>query len=183
MKSSSKFFAALTLALLVGVSFGARAEEQEGYPVQFEIEARQIHATHSLRNDDVACEHEHKHVATLPQIVAPAVLFPPASDKLTPAATAAIKKVAALLKGHPYKGRHILISGYSDNKGNDATNQRLSYHRAVAVVKQLVKDGAPAARLTAQGFGKENPVATNDTPAGRALNRRVTFTVGEAPAK
>jgi len=174
MKLTSKIFAILALTLIAGTAFGARAEEQPGYPVQVEIEARKIHTSHSLRN--LNC-------CTMPiaveQTVAPAVLFASASDKLTPAAKAEIKKVAALLKSPAYQSHHVLVSGYTDNKGKDASNQRLSYHRAVMVVKQLIKDGVPVAQLTPQGFGKENPIATNATPEGRALNRRVTFTVSD----
>jgi outer membrane protein OmpA-like peptidoglycan-associated protein len=170
MKVTSKIFVLMALTLIAGLPFSARAEEQPGFPVQYEIEARTIHATHSLRNLN-CCN------MPVAQDIAPAVLFATASDKLTPAAKAEIKKVAALLKSPAYQGRHILISGFTDNKGKDASNQRLSYHRAVAVVKQLIKDGVPASELTAQGFGKESPVATNATAEGRALNRRVTFTV------
>ena len=171
MKLTSKLFALFTLALVMGASYSARAEEQTGYPVQVQIEARQIHPTHSLRNLH-CCQ-----MAVVEETVAPAILFPTASDKLTPEAKAAVKKVATLLKSPAYKGKKIMISGYTDNKGKDAANQRLSYHRAQMVVKMLVKHGVPASQLTAQGFGKENPVGDNSTPAGRAANRRVTFTV------
>jgi outer membrane protein OmpA-like peptidoglycan-associated protein len=173
MKVSPKVFALLALALITGGTTGARAEEQPGFPVQVEIEARQIHATHSLR--DLHCGHATE--TGVAESIAPALLFDTASDKLTPAAKTSIKKVAALLKTPAYQNRHVLVSGYTDNKGKVAANQRLSYHRAVMVVKELVKNGVPASQLTAQGFGKENPVATNATRAGRALNRRVTFTV------
>ena len=170
MKFSTKIFALMAFALVMGAAANARAEEQVGYPVQYQIEARTVHATHSLRNMTHMMAEE---------TIAPAVLFPTASAKLTPDALASVKKVAALLKSPAYKGHHVLISGYTDNKGKDATNQRLSYHRAVAVVKALVKHGVPASMLTAQGFGKENPVADNSTTEGRALNRRVTFTLAK----
>jgi outer membrane protein OmpA-like peptidoglycan-associated protein len=172
MKLTSRAFTLLAFALISGTAFGARAEEQVGYPVQVQIEARQIHATHSLRNLHA--------VEEVQETIAPAILFATGSDKLTPTALASVKKVAALLKSPAYKDHHILISGYTDSKGKDAANQRLSYHRAVKVVKQLVKLGVPAAQVTAQGFGKENPVATNATAAGRASNRRVTFTLNDA---
>lgn len=171
MKLTTKLLSLLAIALIAGAT-SARAEEQANYPVQKQIEARQIHATHSLRG-------LHGGMAVAEESIAPAILFPTASDKLTAAATASVKKVAALLKSPAYKGQKILISGYTDNKGKDAANQRLSYHRAVTVVKQLVKLGVPASMLTAQGYGKENAVADNATPEGRALNRRVTFTIAK----
>jgi outer membrane protein OmpA-like peptidoglycan-associated protein len=168
MKFASKLFALMAFAAIIGASATVRAEEQVGYPVQYEIEARTIHATHSLRNMTRMMVEE---------TIAPAVLFPTASDKLTTAAAADVKKVAALLKSPAYKGHHVLISGYTDSKGKPAANQRLSYHRAVTVVKQLIKAGVRPSMLTAQGFGAESPVADNATAEGRALNRRVTFTL------
>ena len=175
MKPATKLFALMTFALIVGAASSVRAEEQTDYPVQVQIESRQIHTIHSLRN--LNCGRPMAPVAAAPETIAPAVLFPTASDKLTPADVSAVKRVAATLKSPAYQGHHVLVSGYTDNKGKDATNQRLSYHRAVMVVKELVKDGVPASQLTAQGFGKDNPVASNDTAEGRALNRRVTFTL------
>jgi outer membrane protein OmpA-like peptidoglycan-associated protein len=170
MKLTSKVFTLLAFALISGTAFAVRAEEQPGYPVQVEIEARTIHTTHSLRN---------LHGMMAQETIAPAMLFATASDKLTGADKIAVKKVAALLKSPAYSGHHVLISGYTDNKGKDASNQRLSYHRAVTVVKALEKLGVPASQLTAQGFGKENPAASNATAEGRALNRRVTFTLND----
>ncbi len=173
MKFTTKILALLAVAVLMTAANAARAEEQAGFPVQAQIEARQIHATHSLRNIGSMV------AAAAEESIAPAILFANGSDKLSPAASASVKKIAALLKTPAYKGHHVLISGYTDSKGKDAANQRLSYHRAVTVVKALEKLGVPASQLTAQGFGKENPVADNATVKGRALNRRVTFTLGD----
>lgn len=172
MKSAPKLLALLAFSLIAGTSLQARAEEQPGYPVQYQIEARTIHATHSLR-DLRGC------APMAEETIAPAVLFATGSAKLSPTATAEVKKVATLLKTPAYKGHHVVIGGYTDNKGKVAANQRLSYHRAVAVVKLLVKQGVPASMLTAQGYGQENSVANNGTAEGRALNRRVTFTLAK----
>jgi outer membrane protein OmpA-like peptidoglycan-associated protein len=171
MKTATKFFAVLAIMLMAG-AVQARAEEQADYPVQKEIEMRQIHPVHMLHGlrrimPPVAAEEN----------IAPPVQFATGSDKLTPQDQMTVKKVAVLLKSPAYRGRHVMVSGYTDNKGKDAANQRLSYHRAVMVVKALVKQGVPASQLTAQGFGRENPVATNSTAEGRAQNRRVTFTL------
>lgn len=65
------------------------------------------------------------------------------------------------------------VQGHTDNVGKDDYNQTLSAARAGAVMKWLTGHGVPAARLTARGFGKTLPVASNDTPEGRARNRRV----------
>ena len=65
------------------------------------------------------------------------------------------------------------IDGHTDSIGTDAYNQKLSERRAKAVVNYLVKNGVDKARIKAVGFGESQPVATNDTPEGRQLNRRV----------
>ena len=105
---------------------------------------------------------------------------------LKPAAEDALKKVAVVLSQFPESS--VTVEGYTDSKGGKAVNLPLSRERAGAVKEWLVKNGnVPSIRITAKGFGEENPVAPNansdgsDNPAGRALNRRVTIIV-EKPA-
>ncbi len=87
----------------------------------------------------------------------------------------------------PYQQRRILISGYTDNapigpdlrqKGVD-TNEQLSQRRAEAVMAYLAQHGAKRDMMTTKGFGEAQPVASNDTPAGRAQNRRVEITFAD----
>jgi outer membrane protein OmpA-like peptidoglycan-associated protein len=74
----------------------------------------------------------------------------------------------------------IEVSGHTDSVGNDASNMKLSQGRAEAVVKHLVEIGkVDASRLTAKGYGETKPIDTNDTDAGRAMNRRVEFNILE----
>jgi outer membrane protein OmpA-like peptidoglycan-associated protein len=75
----------------------------------------------------------------------------------------------------------VSVQGYTDSKGSDAYNQRLSEQRARAVVAWLVAQGIDKRRLRAQGFGEERPIDTNDTDEGRANNRRVEFHIVEEP--
>jgi outer membrane protein OmpA-like peptidoglycan-associated protein len=76
--------------------------------------------------------------------------------------------------------RRVRIEGHTDNAGNVANNQRLSQQRAEAVRDALVRLGVAAERLTARGFGPDQPVGDNATPEGRALNRRVEFIIEPA---
>ncbi|WP_319530096.1 OmpA family protein [uncultured Cohaesibacter sp.] len=71
----------------------------------------------------------------------------------------------------------IQIEGHTDSDGDDATNQALSERRAGAVVDYLVTAGIAADRLEATGFGEAQPVASNDTPEGKAKNRRIEFVI------
>jgi OOP family OmpA-OmpF porin len=71
----------------------------------------------------------------------------------------------------------VSVNGYTDAIGTAEYNQRLSERRADSVRNYLEKLGVAGGRLTAKGFGKSNPVATNDTAEGRAQNRRVELIV------
>ena len=82
-----------------------------------------------------------------------------------------LDKLYKFLKGKP--ALKVEVAGYTDNKGNDKLNVNLSYNRAKAVVAYLVKKGIKESRLVPKGYGKEEPVASNDTEVGRQQNRRV----------
>lgn len=69
----------------------------------------------------------------------------------------------------------VEINAFTDNVGSEQYNLKLSENRAMSVVNYLVEKGIELDRLFPQGFGKSNPVASNDTEQGRALNRRVEF--------
>lgn len=71
----------------------------------------------------------------------------------------------------------IEIAGHTDNKGSDTYNQNLSQGRSQSVVDYLISKGIDPARLEARGYGESKPVETNETEEGRAINRRVEFTV------
>jgi OOP family OmpA-OmpF porin len=71
----------------------------------------------------------------------------------------------------------IEISGHTDSAGGDDTNMELSRQRAEAVADYLAKAGITAERMTAVGYGKMHPIASNDTEEGRAQNRRIEFEV------
>lgn len=75
--------------------------------------------------------------------------------------------------------RRIRVEGYTDSAGNDQYNLDLSYRRARSVVEYLAHRGVPESRLAYVGYGEANPVAPNDSLEGRALNRRVEFTILE----
>jgi outer membrane protein OmpA-like peptidoglycan-associated protein len=69
------------------------------------------------------------------------------------------------------------VEGYTDSTGSDELNQRLSEHRANTVHDFLIAQGVNPQNITAVGYGKSYPVASNDTAAGRRLNRRVELVV------
>lgn len=86
-----------------------------------------------------------------------------------------LKEAAEILKSNP--SVNVAVNGYTDAIGSEAYNLKLSVRRADAVRNFLVGEGIAAGRLTTHGFGKANPVATNETEDGRAQNRRVELKV------
>lgn len=97
--------------------------------------------------------------------------FKPNQANLTDAAKNKLDDYVEYLNFYPQK--KLEIKGYTDSRGNANYNQRLSEKRANAVQVYLEQQGIDSSRLTSQGLGEENPVASNDTAEGRKANRRV----------
>lgn len=86
-----------------------------------------------------------------------------------------LNSVAVVLK--KYDKTNITITGFTDNVGNAAYNQSLSERRAASVGNYLISQGISSNRIFTQGRGMRNPVASNATASGRAMNRRVVITL------
>jgi OmpA-OmpF porin, OOP family len=99
------------------------------------------------------------------------LLFETGSSKLQPASQEQLKNMAEIMKAYP--NLEIKLGGYTDNTGVAATNLKLSGDRANSVKAELVTLGIDGKRITAEGFGDQYPVASNDTEEGRAKNRRI----------
>jgi OOP family OmpA-OmpF porin len=100
------------------------------------------------------------------------IYFDSGKSLIKPESAQAIAEIAKLLQGQP--GLKLYVVGHTDNEGGVESNVRLSQDRAEAVLQALVRDhGIAAARLRAFGCGLFAPVASNDSDAGRAKNRRV----------
>ena len=94
---------------------------------------------------------------------------------LKPESAPILDRVAETMRGQP--GMVVLIAGHTDSMGSDEYNINLSKGRAASVRRYLIEQGIDENRLRSQGFGERLPIASNDTDAGRALNRRVVFEV------
>jgi outer membrane protein OmpA-like peptidoglycan-associated protein len=103
------------------------------------------------------------------------VLFDTAKYSLRPGAREKLAKVAGIISGHP--GLRLEVEGHTDNVGGDDYNQQLSEQRGSSVRDYLTQAGIPGSSVTTRGFGKSQPVASNDTSAGRQQNRRVELVV------
>jgi outer membrane protein OmpA-like peptidoglycan-associated protein len=103
------------------------------------------------------------------------VLFDTGKYTLRPLAREKLAKVAGIVSGHP--GLRLDVQGYTDSVGGDAYNQTLSEQRGGAVRDYLTSEGMASSSVQSEGFGKAQPVATNDTAAGRQQNRRVEIVI------
>jgi outer membrane protein OmpA-like peptidoglycan-associated protein len=103
------------------------------------------------------------------------VLFDTGSFTLKPGAREKLAKISGIVLAHP--GLSLQIEGHTDSVGGDDFNQQLSERRAVSVRDFLAEQGVSPGSITARGFGKMQPVATNDTAEGRQRNRRVELVV------
>jgi outer membrane protein OmpA-like peptidoglycan-associated protein len=110
------------------------------------------------------------------------VVFSSGKAELLPSARNKLSEVAtALAQGN--SDSRIVVEGHTDSVGSDEANRELSMRRAEAVRAALVSNGVSAERVTVQGYGASRPIADNESPAGRANNRRVEIVVAPvAPA-
>ncbi len=97
------------------------------------------------------------------------------SANLTSLAKSNLDKLVTVLKNNP--DTNINIYGHTDSVGSDAVNLRISAQRAQAVKNYMVANGIASSRMFTEGLGKSSPIASNDTDAGRAKNRRVEFAI------
>lgn len=103
------------------------------------------------------------------------VFFDTDKSVLKPESFDSLDSLAAFLLEE--KKYYIIISGHTDNSGDEIKNQKLSKDRAKAVADYLISQGINPDRIRSEGKGSEKPVADNATPEGRAQNRRVEYTL------
>lgn len=97
------------------------------------------------------------------------------SDVIRPGLTNELDRIARIMRKYPQTS--ILVEGHTDSLGTASYNQQLSERRAANVTDLLVQRGVHAARIRAIGYGEHRPIATNATPEGRQLNRRVEIRI------
>jgi outer membrane protein OmpA-like peptidoglycan-associated protein len=110
-------------------------------------------------------------VLTLPE----GMLFAQDSDELTPASRDNLRRLATSFEKYP--NTRVMIAGHTDTQGGTDRNQSLSERRAQALAGFLEQVGVNRARLTALGRGDAEPIASNDTDAGRQWNRRIEIAI------
>ena len=99
------------------------------------------------------------------------VLFDVGRYNLKPEGKAALDELTPILAS--LTNRRFQVAGHTDNTGSPEFNWKLSVNRALEVVLYMIKQGMPPERISAAGYGMYQPIAPNDTPEGRAQNRRI----------
>jgi outer membrane protein OmpA-like peptidoglycan-associated protein len=107
------------------------------------------------------------------KIVTHGITFDIDKSDIKPESMGTLNMIVKVMKDNP--DLKFEVDGHTDNTGQAAHNLTLSQQRADAVKKQLVKMGISAGRLTTKGFGDTKPISDNDSPEGKANNRRVEF--------
>ncbi len=153
---------------------GTRAQLTEEQAARQKAESAAAAAIASLQQVAKVKEEARGMVITLDG----SMLFISGKSELLPIAQKKLDDVAKALSDTNEKQK-ITIEGHTDSNGNDDTNLRLSQARADAVRSYLIQRGVSADRIQAVGKGETTPIAANDTPEGRANNRRVEIIVGK----
>lgn len=142
------------------------AEQARQRSAQLEADLQQMNAKNTERGM----------VVTLPD-----VLFDVGRAELRGGALRALDRLAEVLKKNP--DRKVRIEGFTDSTGSEELNMQLSERRAAAVRAALVQRGVPFDRVELRPYGQAYPVASNDTPAGRQLNRRVEIVLSDTSGR
>ncbi|WP_319525564.1 OmpA family protein [uncultured Desulfosarcina sp.] len=103
------------------------------------------------------------------------------SDVVRPGLYNELDRIAQIMVKYPQTA--ILVEGHTDSTGSEAYNQQLSERRANSVKNLLVQRGVQAYRVNILGYGESRPVATNETPEGRQMNRRVEIRINPTAAQ
>jgi outer membrane protein OmpA-like peptidoglycan-associated protein len=151
----------------IGAAFGTII----GAGIGNNLDAQEAELRQSLGPDANIKNTGNELVITLPE----AITFEFGSAVVRPAYRPTIESMSRTLQRYP--DSTVSVVGHTDNVGSAAINQQLSEERAGAVAQVLIQSGTSAARLRISGRGFEMPIASNDTQAGRAANRRVEITI------
>jgi len=159
--------------VLIGAVAGAAAGA--GIGNYMDKQQQEMEAALEAERASHALEVQRLHDETLKIDIASEVSFDFGSAALKSAFTPTLEKVANILQRYPNTVIHVV--GHTDSVGSDSYNMTLSQHRAESVVNYFAGRGVAHNRLVAAGRGESSPRATNETEAGRQLNRRVEIYV------
>ncbi|GAA5217902.1 hypothetical protein GCM10025776_24520 [Corallincola platygyrae] len=148
----------------VGCAAGAVA----GGAIGHQLDEQEASLRRELVNSGVQVHRENDRIRL---VMRDQIAFQTGKSDLSPSIYSPLNSVAKVLA--EYEETELVIGGHTDSTGSDAINDRLSNERAMSVLVYLRGVGVESARMHAQGYGKRQPMCSNDTKDGRACNRRV----------
>ncbi len=154
-----------------GLIAGAIVGAGTGAAVGYSLDKQEAELRSTLGNGATITNTGDRLIVTMPQDI----LFQTDSATLNPSLQADLQSVARSLMDYPASTVQVL--GHTDDRGTAAYNYDLSQRRAAAVSSVLIGSGVPAGRIQSIGRGFDQPVASNQTEAGRAQNRRVDIVI------
>lgn len=144
------------LGAVAGGSIGNYMDQQEA---MLRDELRSTGVSVSRRGNNIVLNMPHD------------ITFNSGSDRIKPSFSRTLNSVAIVLR--KYSRTTVLVNGHTDSDGGTSYNRRLSQRRASAVSNSLASSGVSGGRLVTRGFGESQPIASNATASGKAMNRRV----------
>lgn len=155
----------------IGSAIGAAVGAGAGALIGNRMDKQAKELQEQLANADVERVEDQNGLAAIKVTFPGGILFPTNGTTLSASAQTELSQFANSLKQNP--NTNVQIYGFTDNTGTMAVNTRVSTGRADSVLSYLVQSGVAPTRITAQGVPMADYVASNDTAAGRAQNRRV----------
>lgn len=158
------------IALPYGINYGFNASAQGYASISDNLDLTAISEYKEITRDLLLAPLETGQVVRINNI-----FFEFAKADLKTESFSELNRIVKLMEQNP--SMEIALGGHTDNVGSEESNVKLSTDRSKSVLTYLISKGIAANRISSSGFGKSKPVATNDTDEGRALNRRVEFTI------
>ena len=162
-----------TQGTLIGAAAGAAVGAAAGAGVGQMMDKQEAEMRDALAASDAAAVRREGELLAI--TLKGDVSFDLNSDAVRPGLYQELDRISQIMIKYPQTS--ILVEGHTDSTGSDTYNQQLSERRANSVMNLLVQRGVPAYRINIVGYGESRPVATNATPEGRQMNRRVEIRI------
>ena len=162
-----------TKGTLIGAAAGAAVGAAAGAGVGKMMDKQEAEMRQALADSEAAAVRREGELLAI--TLKGDVSFDLDSDVVRPGLYNELDRIAQIMIKYPQTS--ILVEGHTDSTGSETYNQQLSERRANGVKNLLVQRGVQTSRVNILGYGESRPVATNDTPEGRQMNRRVEIRI------
>lgn len=162
-----------TQGTLTGAAIGAAVGAGAGAGIGHALDKQEQEYREALATSEAAAVRREGNLLAI--VLKGDITFDTGSATVKPGLLSEIQRIAEVMKQYPQT--NVIIEGHTDSIGSETANQTLSERRAETVANMLIEQGVNSARISTYGYGESQPLATNDTPDGRRLNRRVEIKI------